>query len=156
MRSRASSLLAVLAAGFALPAQGIVNPTLLQADAGEAASPTRKAGLAGTVAAVRGAVVWVAVEVDGERGKFPLERASSGVVVDTSGLALTWGKLVREVQGATDKRLFVQLDDADNTQLDAGIVRIDDATGFALLRVTPPAGGLHAALLGPDRPEVGE
>lgn len=156
MRWCPSLLLAAFAAASFLPAQGVVNATLLKAAADEAASPARRAGPAGIVAAVRPSVVWVAVEVDGPRGRFVMERASSGVVVDAGGLVVTWGRLVQEVQGADDKRLFVQLDDADNSRLAAQIVRIDAGSGLALLRVTPPPGGLQAATLGPDQPPAGE
>ena len=151
----AVAALSALGAVGALSAQGTVNPTLLQASPDENASPLRRAGLAGIVAAVRGGVVWVAVEVEGNRGSFVIERASSGVVVDASGLVVTWGRLVREAVGAADKKLVVQLDDAENTRLDATVVRVDDATGLALLRVVPPAGGLAAATLGADRPAAG-
>ncbi len=156
MRSRLLFAHAALWVAVALPAQGILNPTLLKPAADEATAPARRAGPAGIVAAVRACVVWVALEVDGPRGKFVLERASSGVIVDASGLVLTWGKLVQELQGATDKRLFVQLDDAENTQLAAAIVRLDETSGLALLRVQPPASGLQAAVFGQDRPAAGE
>ncbi len=155
VRSRVLSLVVALTTVLSLPAQGVVNPTLLRADPGETSSPARRAGAAGVVAAVRGAVVWVAIEVQGARS-FTIQRASSGVVIDRSGLILTWGKLVAEMEGATDKRLFVQLDDAENTQLGATIVRIDAASGLALLRVVPPAAGLQAAVAGPDAPPAGE
>ncbi len=101
-------------------------------------------------------MVHVVVEVDGPRGKFPIVRMASGVVVDQKGLVLTFRHLVREVQGATDKRLLVQLDDAANTQLPAAIEAIDDATGLVLLKVTPPEGGLVAATFGAPRPAIGE
>ncbi len=149
-------LIAAVPAAFALPAQGVVNPTLLQARAEEPASPARRAGTAGVVAKVRSAVVWVGTEVDGPRGKFVLERASSGVVVDANGLVLTFLHLVRDAEGATDKRLFVQLDDAANTQLPATVAQRDEAAGLALLKVTPPAGGLTAVTLWPDRAMPGE
>lgn len=148
--------LVALAAGLSLPAQGVVNPTLLKAAADEAASQARRAGPAAIVAGVRSSVVWVAIEIDGDRGTFVIERSSSGVVVDPSGLVVTWSKLVQEVQGADDKRLFVQLDDAENTRLPASIVRLDGDSGLALLRVTPPANGLVAATLGADEPAPGE
>jgi len=141
---------------LSLPAQGVVNPTLLKADPGEVRSPARTAGSAGVVALVRAGVVWVAVEVDGPRGTFVLERASSGVIVDSSGFVVTRSKLVREVQDADDKRLFVQLDDAANTRLAAGIVRLDGPSGLALLRITPPPAGLQAVTLGADAPAPGQ
>jgi S1-C subfamily serine protease len=140
----------------ALAAQGTVNPTLLAADPGETSAAARRAGPAGIVARVRASVVHVAVEISGARGKFVIERASSGFVADASGLVVTWARLVHEVNGATDKQLFVQLDDAENTRLPAAIVRTDDATGLALLRVTPPDAGLTPVVLGPDRPAAGE
>lgn len=155
MRSCAFVAGIALASAF-LPAQGVVNSTLLAPAADENDQPVRRAGLAGIYQRVRASVVWVAVEVDGPRGRFVIERASSGVIVDARGLCVTWGKLVQEVQGATDKRLFVQLDDAGNTRLDAALVRIDDGSGLALLRVEPPPAGLQAVALGPDRPQPGE
>ncbi|MGB3966596.1 MAG: hypothetical protein WBO45_07680, partial [Planctomycetota bacterium] len=138
------SSVGVLLLAAALPGQGVVNPSLLRVPDGEVESVIRRAGFAGVHATARQSVVWVAVEVDGERGKYVFERASSGVIVDGSGLVATWGRLVQEVAGADDKRLFVQLDDAGNTKLDATVVRVDQASGLALLRVVPPAAGLRA------------
>ena len=105
---------------------------------------------------VQASVVFVVIEVDGERDKFQIKRPSTGIVVDASGLVLTFHHLVKEMEGATDKRLFVQLNDAANTQLDAKIVAHDAASGLVLLGVTPPADGLQAATLGSVRPDVGE
>lgn len=113
MRSRPPSFpLALFAVVAALPAQGEVQPTLLAPRADEADSPARRAGPAGLVAKVRPAVVWVAVQVDGARGTFTVERASSGVVADASGLVVTLARMVQEAVGAADKRVLVQLDDA--------------------------------------------
>ncbi|MBL8729976.1 MAG: trypsin-like peptidase domain-containing protein [Planctomycetes bacterium] len=153
MRSRHVLAPVVLWAITVLPAQGHVNRSLLQAPADGAAS---KSPAAAVVAKVRAAVVYVFVEVDGPRGRFAIERASSGVVVDPSGLVVTWRQLVREAEGADDKQLFVQLDDAGNTRLPATVEQVDDATGLALLRVQPPAGGLPYVELGADRPRPGE
>lgn len=138
-----------------LPAQGVVNPTLLQAPA-DAAETLRPGSPAAVVAAVRSAVVHVAVEVKGDRGVYRIERASSGVLVDASGLVVTWAHLVAEAQGATDKKIVVQLDDAANTELTATVVRIDAASGLALLRASAATTELPAAQLGADRPAVGE
>ena len=145
MRSRSVVALATLLSGPVLFAQGHVNPSLLEApsDSATGLSPS-----AAVVAAARAAVVYVKVEVDGPRGKFAIERASSGVVVDPSGLVVTWWHLVAEAEGADDKRIVVQLDDAANTQLAATLVRRDETSGLALLQVTPPATGLTAAPLG--------
>lgn len=138
-----------------LPAQGVVNPTLLQAPA-DAAEALRPGSPAAVVAAVRSAVVHVAVEVKGDRGVYRIERASTGVVVDASGLVVTWAHLVAEAQGASDKKIVVQLDDAANTELTATVVRIDAASGLALLRANAAKTELPAAQLGADRPAVGE
>lgn len=154
MVCRASSLLPLFVAGT-LCAQGTVNPTLLRAAGDEAVSPARSAGTAGLVAKVRNSVVWVAVEVDRTAGNF-FARASSGVIVDASGLIVTWGHLVQEVVDASDRRLLVQLDDAANTQLPATIVRVDEGSGLALLRVVPPPAGLQAAAIGADMVSPGE
>ncbi|MCA8974547.1 MAG: trypsin-like peptidase domain-containing protein, partial [Planctomycetes bacterium] len=136
----------------ALPAQGVVNPSLLRAP-DTVAAPI---GPAAVVATVRSSVVYVCVEFHTPEGDVPFERASSGVIIDGGGLVLTWKHLVQEYVGADDKKLLVQLDDAANTRLPASIVRIDDATGLALLRVDPPAAGLSALELGPDRPAAGQ
>jgi S1-C subfamily serine protease len=128
---------AVFAALAPLRAQSIPSPTLLRPSADEAASPARRAGPAGLVASVRASVVHVVVEVDGPRGTFPIVRSSSGVIVGADGLVLTWLHLVREADGADDKRVFVQLDDAQNTRLPAVVEAKDAATGLALLRVKP-------------------
>jgi S1-C subfamily serine protease len=154
MLRRSSVVSALLLAVSSLPAQEVSAPTLLRPRDSEATDPARKAGLAGITGAVRASVVHVLVEVDGPRGKFPLVRSSSGVVIDASGLVVTFRHLVREAQGAADKRILVQLDDAANTQLPATIEALD--SDLALLRVQPPAGGLTAAKPGPDRPAAGE
>lgn len=145
-------LLLSLAASAAGAAAQVTNPTLLRA--GDASAPETWASR--TYEQVQASVVWVAVEVDGPRGAFVFERASSGVVVDASGLIVTFAHLVREAIGAADKQLLVQLNDAANTKLKGTIVEIDDARDLALVRVTPPADGLHAALLGPAAPHFGE
>lgn len=137
---------------FALPGQGPVNASLLKAPA-EAAPAS---GTAAVVAKARPALVYVVVEVDGPDGKFAIERPSSGVIVDPSGLVLTWQHLVKELAGADDKRLYVQLDDAANTRLPATVEATDAATGLVLLRAVPPAGGLPFVELGPDAPRPGE
>ncbi len=144
-------LLLPLLAGSAF-AQGVVNTSLLSA-------PTEPAVATWTsraFAQVQESVVFVAIEVDGPRGKFLIERPSTGVVIDASGFVLTLHHLVKELEGASDKRLFVQLNDASNTQLDAKVVMHDSDTGLAILRVTPPAAGLQAAPIGSDRPDTGE
>ncbi|MBX3463852.1 MAG: trypsin-like peptidase domain-containing protein [Planctomycetes bacterium] len=153
MRSRPVAAAAALLFGSALSAQGHVNPSVLRAPAESAAGLSPSAGV---VARARAAVVHVVVEVDGPRGKFAIERPSSGVLVDASGLVLTWRRLVAEVTGAADKRLFVQLDDAGNSRLPAAIEQIDEATGLALLRVTAPGRPLPCLELGADRPRTGE
>jgi len=151
-----SSLLAIAAShACARPAcaQGIVNQSLL-------AAPTERAVATWTTTTfekVQGSVVYVGIEVDGPRGKFVLGRSSSGVVVDASGLVLTFHHLVKQMAGATDKRLFVQLNDAKNTQVNAKVVGHDKATGLALLRFTKPADvPLQPVSLSSDRPDIGE
>lgn len=144
------SLLSLL--GNSLFAQGVVNPSLLSAPT----EPAVGTWTSRTFEEVQESVVFVAIEVDGPRGKFLIERPSTGVVMDASGLVLTLYRLVKELEGASDKRLFVQLNDASNTQLDAEVVMHDSDTGLALLRVTPPIDGLQAASMGSDRPDTGE
>ncbi|HEB54681.1 MAG TPA: serine protease, partial [bacterium] len=104
---------------------------------------------------VQAAVVYVAVEIDGPRGRFVIERPSSGVIVDASGLVVTWSRLVAEAAGASDKRVLVQLNDAGNTRLPADVVASDRDSGLTLLQVEPPADGLTAVPLG-DSPQWGE
>ena len=154
---RSFSLLIVPAIAVCLPAQGVVNASLLEAPVDDAAAAAARRLVPATVVQqARGSVVYVFVEIDGPLGKFAIERASSGVLVDKSGLVVTWNHLVQESQGAQDKKLFVQLDDAANTRLPAVIDQKDAATGLALLRVTPPEGGLSCVEFGPDRPRAGE
>lgn len=136
-------------------AQGVVNFSLLQPPAADPSGP-RATGLVGAVSRSRAAVVYVCVEVDGPRGKFPIEHTSTGVIVDPSGLVLTWAHLIAEAAGAADKRLLVQLDDASHTQLPASVVSVDAATGLALLQVAPPAGGLTGVEFGVDMAAAGE
>ena len=154
---RSFSLLIVPAIAVCLPAQGVVNASLLEAPVDDAAAAAARRLVPATVVQqARGSVVYVFVEIDGPLGKFAIERASSGVLVDKSGLVVTWNHLVQESQGAQDKKLFVQLDDAANTRLPAVIEQKDAATGLVLLRVVPPEGGLSCVELGPDRPQAGE
>lgn len=136
----------------AVRAQGVVNESLLRAPEGAAVATWSSE----TFERVQASVVHVEVEVDGPRGAFAIERASSGVIVDAAGLVVTWYDLVAESVGATDKKLLVQLNDAGNTRLDASLVAHDEASGLALLRVTPPADGLQAAKLGADHPAAGD
>ena len=135
--------LLLCAALTALPvaSQGTVNPSLLRAP--EAAAPVTWSTRA--FEQVQASIVHVAVEVDGPRGVFVIERPSSGVVVDARGYVVTFHRLVVEAIGAADKRILVRLNDAENTELGAEFVRADDATGLALLKVAPPADGLQAS-----------
>src|SRR5262245_11164257 len=154
---RPLALLIASAIAVCLPAQGVVNASLLEAPVDDAAAAAARRLVPATVVQqARGSVVYVFVEIDGQLGKFVIERASSGVLVDKRGLVVTWNHLVEEIQGAQDKKLFVQLDDAANTRLPAVVEQHDAATGLALLRVTPPEGGLSCVELGPDRPRAGE
>lgn len=152
---RPSRLLTPLLFTLALPAQGIVNASLLHAPTDDPVG-ARSSAAAAVAAKARAAVVHVLVEVSGPRGKFPIQRSSSGVVVDASGLILTWAHLVAEAQGAGDKSLLVQLDDAAQTRLPAKVVRSDTATGLTLLQVAPPGGRLDAVELGADHAAPGE
>lgn len=151
-----SSLLAIAASTACARhacAQGVINQSLL-------AAPTERAVATWTTTTfekVQGSVVYVGIEVDGPRGKFLLGRPSSGVVIDASGLVLTFHHLVKEMGGAADKRLFVQLNDAKNTQINAKVVAHDKASGLALLRFAKPADvTLQPVVLGSDRPHIGE
>lgn len=149
---RVRAVLPLLCIGFALPSQGHVNSSLLNAPPADRA---RDGATASVVKKARGAVVHVVVEVDGSRTAFAIERPSSGVIVDPSGRVVTWKHLVAEAIDSDDKKLLVQLDDAENTRLPAQVVRIDDATGLALLSVQAP-GALPFLPLGPDLPRTGE
>ncbi|MCR9248440.1 MAG: trypsin-like peptidase domain-containing protein [bacterium] len=149
---------ASLAVGLTLAAvcaQGSINPTLLQAPDTPAAADS---GPIAIYSRARASVVHVYIEIDGPRGKFKIERASSGVIVDASGLVLTFHHLVAELAGATDKELFVQLDDAKNSQVPARVVRSDPKTGLALLAIDPAVAGgkLPVIELGADAPPPGE
>jgi len=145
-------LLPALIAAAPAMAQGVVNESLLRAQAGAAA----KTWSTRTFEQVQGSIVYVAVEVDGPRGSFVIERASSGVVVDARGYVVTFHRLVKEAIGADDKRLLVQLNDASNTRLQAKLVRTDEATGLSLLKVAPPEDGLTAAQPADGMPHYGE
>lgn len=132
----ASILLGCFVAASSVVAQGVVNASLLapQPDDATAAAVRRAGGLALRQAA-EGGVVYVAVEVDGPRGKFVIERASSGVVVGDGSHVVTWARLVAEAVGASDKRLYVQWTDGARTKVPARLVRTDAATGLALLQL---------------------
>jgi len=132
LRVRAAALL-VLAAGLA--AQAEHNQSLL-------AAPPRRPAAAWTTAVLArtgAAVVHVAVEVTSGRTTFALERPSSGVVVDAAGLVLTWWDLVREADGAADKRISVTVP-GRAAPLRAAIVAHDDDCQLALLRLQVDGG----------------
>jgi|GEM_PF-948202 len=151
MCARLLSFFAALAPTSAL-AQGVVNDSLLRPPTAEAASTWSSR----TFERVQAAVVYVAVEVDGPRGAFTIERASSGVVVSDDGYILTFRRLVEEAAGAADKRLKVRFNDASNTELAAALVRSDEQTGLALLKVDVPAAGVQSARLASGMPSYGE
>ena len=151
MRARQLLSSALLVLGAAT-AQGDVNASLLRASQARAEGTWSTA----TFEEVQASIVYVAVEVDGPRGAFVIERASSGVVVSSAGYVVTFDRLVAEAVGAADKRVLVRLNDAANTELPAAVHRRDEASGLALLKVTPPSGGLQAARLGVAAPHFGE
>ena len=70
-------LFSVLLASTPTPAQGVVNESLLRPPTGAAASTWSTQ----TFESCSRAIVYVAVEVDGPRGSFYVERASTGVLV---------------------------------------------------------------------------
>ena len=151
MRTRSLLPSALFVAASAV-AQGVVNPSLLRAPEGQAASTWSTAAFE----QVQASVVYVAVQVDGARGEFVIERASSGVVASAAGHVVTFDRLVAEAIGAADKRVVVRLNDASNTELVAEVLRRDDASGLALLKVAPPADGLQPARLAEVMPRFGE
>ena len=144
-RSRAalSVLVPVLVfAAAALPAQERRNDSLIAPVAGAA----RAGGpFTAAIEMARAAVVHVVVEVSG-RNTFVLERPSSGVIVTADGLVLTHWTLVREVVGASDKQLFVEIAGEPKRRLPATIEAHDEATGLALLRVASADGVAFAPL----------
>ena len=138
-------------------AQGVVNTSLLAPPADTpAAAAARRTWPSQVFERVQPSIVYVLVEVDGPRGKFVRERASSGIIVDQSGWIVTLHRLVAEAQRADDNKVLVQLNDADNTRLAADIKHVDDASGLVLLRVQPPPDGLTAVQLGADDAAPGE
>jgi S1-C subfamily serine protease len=105
--------------------------------------------------AARTAVVRVMVEVDNGRNKFPIERPSSGVLVATSGIVVTWWDLVREAENAKDKRILVQID-GENQALPASVLARDEATQLALLQIELPPGKVTPSVrLAPGTPLPG-
>ncbi|MGC6487393.1 MAG: trypsin-like peptidase domain-containing protein [Planctomycetota bacterium] len=151
MRARLLLSSALLVAAPAA-AQGVVNPSLLRAPEGPAATTWSTAAFE----RVQASTVYVAVQVDGPRGAFVIERASSGVVVSAAGHVVTFDRLIAEAVGAPDKQVVVRLNDAANTELEAEVLRRDDASGLALLQVAPPADGLQPARLAAVMPRLGE
>ena len=150
---RASLLLfSSLLAAAPVWSQGVVNESLLRPPTGAAA----KTWSTRTFERAQASIVYVAVEVDGPRGSFYIERASTGVVVGEDGYVLTFHRLVAEAVGADDKRIKVRLNDATNTELVARLVRTDAATGLALLQVDAPEGAITAAPLADAAPNYGE
>ncbi|MFM1870902.1 MAG: hypothetical protein RL398_324 [Planctomycetota bacterium] len=138
------------------PAQGVVNKSLLAAVPDDAAAATaRRAGSPAAVQAGVGAVVYVAVEVDGPRGKFVIERPSSGVVVGDGTYVVTWHRLIAEVVGAADKRLYVQWPDDARTKVDAQLVRTDERTGLALLKLAKKDAAAKPLPVAAVAPEAG-
>ena len=126
-------------------AQGVVNPSLLGALPDDAAvAAARATGSRAAARAATGAVVYVAIEVDGPRGKFVIERPSTGVLVGDGSFVVTWTRLIGEALGGADKALFVQWPDGGRTRVPAELVRSDTATGLSLLRLTRKVDGARA------------
>lgn len=101
-------------------------------------------------------VVHVAVEVNG-RNTFRIERPSSGAVLTPDGLVLTHASLCREARDAADKRVLIQLADAQKTRYPAKIIAFDeDGTGLALLQAELPAGVKLTALAPAATPAPGD
>ncbi|MBL8725490.1 MAG: trypsin-like peptidase domain-containing protein [Planctomycetes bacterium] len=154
--ARVGRLAAACVLALGATGQGVVNRSLLVPPRDDAAQlALRTPPLTAAVQVARPAVVHVEVEVTGPKGVFPMVRPSSGVVVDASGLVLTLWHLVADAQGAADKRLFVQLDDAARTRLPAKLLGGGADSGLALLSVTPPASGLAPVVVGGDLPPAG-
>ncbi|MCA8964273.1 MAG: trypsin-like peptidase domain-containing protein [Planctomycetes bacterium] len=142
---RLSAPLLLCAFAATAAAQGVVNPSLLAPQPDDAtATAARATDSRQAVRAATGAVVYVAVEVEGPRGKFVIERPSTGVLVGDGSMVVTWTRLIAEAQGAADKALIVQWPDDARTRVGAELVRSDAATGLSLLRLAKKADGARA------------
>lgn len=151
-----SLLLCCVLLAAPVAAQGVVNPSLLAPQPDDAAAAAaRTVGSRAAVRAAAGAVAYVAVEVDGARGTFLIERASSGVVVGDGSYLVTWTRLVSEAQGAKDKRLVVQWPDDARTKVSAELVRSDAITGLSLLRLGKSDRTVRALKVATAAPEPG-
>ncbi|MDA1221301.1 MAG: trypsin-like peptidase domain-containing protein [Planctomycetota bacterium] len=132
---RAAAAALALLSGLAADAKSQNLSLVTPPDTGRAGGP-----MAAAFEKAALGVVHVAVEVNG-RNTFRIERPSSGAVLTADGLVLTHVSLVREAQGADDKRVLIQLADVQKTRYPARIVALDDdRTGLALLQAELPAG----------------
>jgi serine protease Do len=154
MTTRFVLLQAALCVFATLPsvAQLPINTSIVRAD--PAAAPAG-GPLAPAFRRARDAVVHVMVEVAGSN-RFKLERPSSGVVIAPSGLVVTLWDLVREAEGAADKKILVQTPDQAVGHLPAKIAARDTATGLALLQVELPAGKSLPATPLAAAPDLGD
>ncbi len=117
-----------------------INASIVAAEPDtEAQAARRKTQIADALAKVRGAVAFVSIEVRAEP-KFRIERPSTGVIVDPSGLVVTHWSLVREAHGATDKTVFVEVEGRE--EMAAKIVAHDEKLDLALLAIDEPSIGL--------------
>jgi len=92
-------------------------------------------GMAALTGHGRHAVLHVYVEVQDPHKAFKIERSSSGVVIDPSGLVVTFWSLVREGHESTDKRIVVRGNDRRGTRYSAMLLARDEELGLALLRL---------------------
>ncbi len=142
---RLPALILLVTFAASVAAQGAVNKSLLAPLPDDAAATAARAtGSRQASRAAIGAVVYVAIEVEGPRGKFVIERPSSGVLVGDGSMVVTWTRLIAEAQGAADKALIVQWPDAARTRVGAELVRSDAATGLSLLRLAKKVDGARA------------
>ena len=104
------------------------------------AAPERSRASANTGTAVvvrenRDAVVNVFVEVQHPTTPFKIERPSSGVIIDPSGIVLTLWSLIEEAPQSTDKQIIVRMHDEERTRHTAKVLARDPAMGLALLQI---------------------
>ncbi|MCA8969876.1 MAG: trypsin-like peptidase domain-containing protein [Planctomycetes bacterium] len=139
---RITTVAAVVFVGAAAPvfAQdrfgATINKTLVRAPLRDDESLT-KTSTSEVVAAARPAIVRVYVEITEKRTKFAIERPSSGVIVDSSGIVLTFWSLVaegyEEGKPRAARAVFAQTRDGQKHPLI--LLAHDETSDLALLAV---------------------
>jgi len=139
--SRIHSAVAFILLLGVLPSQGQVNPSILKPiQPTEAELAQRRTPAAQAVARAREAIVNVFVWVEKSKASFKIERPSSGVIVDPSGLVVTNWDLVRETvakDGSKVENHSLKLRLRGGKEFKAELLSKHLPSGLALLKFDP-------------------